>query len=375
MFVDYDDGQLSPLQAFLNDDEEMIAYYISMVSLFAELCYQRNYKAIYYIEAMYAYEVVLSCMANRLLPYSLRAAMSKLFMSLHVDREPQLLVAVPSYTRTNTNTTPELGYVPGKSPHDFRDVKEFVKKYFAEINGAACAWERDKNEMTVNVLTVANFIVAAGFMTTSRDIRTLVSALVDNLDGTNDLTYPPEDGRADPDNTARYALTEGTVLIMDAKVKMCDILLLISNLRLDYRMTDILRMYAALDPNAEDGPEMITADAFNDVFKDTDLDLQASSKKDMVCVLLDLCMYENQDLVNGAFSNLVRHFSQKQDLLEACARVQLLTDPREILLYEAVQRDLRRLAALVETEELWLGEDDSENRAGTVALITHLTLI
>ena len=96
------------------------------------------------------------------------------------------------------------------------------------------------------------------FPKTSRDIRTLVSALVDNLDGTNDLTYPPEDGRPDPDNTARYALTEGTVLIMDAKVKMCDILLLISNLRLDYRITDVLRMYAALDPNAEGGWEAAT---------------------------------------------------------------------------------------------------------------------
>jgi len=357
-FIDFEDGDLSPLATFLEDDQEMVDYYISMISLFAELCLDRNYVAIYYIEALYAYEVVLSCMANRQLPYSLRAAMSKLFYTLHVDREPQLLIPVPSYTRTNTNNTPELGYVPGQSPHDFKDVKAFVNKYFQEICGVACAWEREKNQMTVNVLEVAYFVVAAGFMTTSRDITRLVSALVDNLDGTNDITYHPDEGRLDPGNKARYEFSEGTVLIMDAKISMCKTLLLISDLRLDSRITDVLRCYGGLSEG-----EQIDSDSFNSIFNAQDLDLQAASKKDMVAILMDLCMYKNPKLVNVAFSNLVRHFSQKHDLLLACSRVQLLQDPREVLLYESVQRDLRRLSALVETDELWLGVPDSEGRA------------
>jgi hypothetical protein len=49
----------------------------------------------------------------------------------------------------------------------------------------------------------------------------------------------------------------------------------------------------------------------NTAFSDKKLDLERISVADFVCVLLDLILYENPQLVNNAFKLLVRFFQQK----------------------------------------------------------------
>lgn len=46
----------------------------------------------------------------------------------------------------------------------------------------------------------------------------------------------------------------------------------------------------------------------NTAFSDKKLDLERISVSDFVCVLLDLILYENSQLVNNAFKILVRFF-------------------------------------------------------------------
>lgn len=47
----------------------------------------------------------------------------------------------------------------------------------------------------------------------------------------------------------------------------------------------------------------------NKAFEDKLLDLERISTKDFVCILLDLILYENEDLVNNAFKLLVKFFT------------------------------------------------------------------
>jgi len=355
----------TPLQQFLDEgDSEMTDYYVSLLGMFAEICYDRNYKGIYQIEALYQYEVVLACMASQDLDFRLRTRFTRLLLTLHIDREPQVVVQVPNYTRTNTQSTPTMGFVEGETEggRDFRDIKAFIVEYFKEMAPCQRAWESDKNQMSLNVIEVARFLCAAGFYTVGKDVRSLVNPLVDCMDGTMDQTYPAEAMRPDPKNKLRYQQTEGTVPIMEAKTKMCEILLLLSDIRLDSRITDLLRVY-------QNSSGEITPQDFNDIFMGGDLDLQQLSDKDVVAILLDLTMYEHSGLVNIAFNNLVHHFTQKQELIQAVERVQLLTDKTLIELHDQVKKDLRRLRSLVETEELWLGEDDPQDRAGELMAI------
>merc|ERR1719197_777460 len=84
VFIDYKLGSPCPLQQFLEEaDEGMPEYYISLLGLFAEICFDRNYKGIYQIEALYQYEVVLACMASCDLPDNLRAKFTRLLLCLH----------------------------------------------------------------------------------------------------------------------------------------------------------------------------------------------------------------------------------------------------------------------------------------------------
>lgn len=46
----------------------------------------------------------------------------------------------------------------------------------------------------------------------------------------------------------------------------------------------------------------------NTAFEDKKLDLESISARDFSCILLDLILYENEDLVNDAFKLLVKFF-------------------------------------------------------------------
>ena len=65
------------------------------------------------------------------------------------------------------------------------------------------------------------------------------------------------------------------MLIMDAKIKMCETLLLILNFRLGSRITDVLRCYES-EVVVSEGEE-IFVESFNNIFFAEDLDLQAAS--------------------------------------------------------------------------------------------------
>merc|ERR1719181_595477 len=138
-------GSPSPLQQFLDEgDSEMTDYYISLLGLLAEICFERNYKGIFQVEALYSYETVLACVANKDLPFELRSRFCRLLLCLHIDREPQVVVTVPNFTRTNTSSTPTMGFVEGESSHDFRDIKAFIIKYFDEMQPCQKGWETEK---------------------------------------------------------------------------------------------------------------------------------------------------------------------------------------------------------------------------------------
>ena len=172
---------------------------------------------------------------------------------------------------------------------------------------------------------------------------------------------------SDSENKLRYSQTEGTVLIMEAKITMCEILMLLSKLRLDTRITNLLQLY-------DKSGENITTSEFENMFQGSELDIQELSEKNVIAILTDLIMYEHPRLVDAAFSNLITHFTQKHEILAVSERVQLLTDLSLIRLHDQVKEDLRLLHSLVETEELWLGEEDPEDRAGQVTKILHTLL-
>ena len=71
-------------------------------------------------------------------------------------------------------------------------------------------------------------------------------------------------------------------------------------------------------------------------------------------MLLHLAMHDYPPLVSGALKILFRHFSQRQEVLQAFKQVQLLVSDSDVKSYKQIKDDLDGLRLLVEKSELWV---------------------
>ena len=138
----------------------------------------------------------------------------------------------------------------------------------------------------------------------------------------------------------RYKMNESNLLIMDTKSGIINILQKILDIQNDVRLTQFLTEFYKCDqenPLTEVDVNFITkvnktkkldelfkkdaelaelkpvvdgrvVEWINTAFSDKKLDLERISVADFVCVLVDLILYENSQLVNNAFKLLVRFF-------------------------------------------------------------------
>jgi hypothetical protein len=151
----------------------------------------------------------------------------------------------------------------------------------------------------------------------------------------------------------RYKMNESNLLIMDTKSNILNILQRVLDIQNDVRLTQFLTMFYKSDSEnppseleltfigkvlrtkkieeifkkdvelAELKPEIDgrVVSWVNSAFNDKKLDLERISVADFVCVLLDLILYENPNLVNNAFKLLVRFFQQKQAIIDLASNV------------------------------------------------------
>lgn len=84
------------------------------------------------------------------------------------------------------------------------------------------------------------------------------------------------------------------------------------------------------------------------------LDLDGHGGRTFLRVLLHLTMHDYPPLVSGALHLLFRHFSQRQEVLQAFRQVQLLVSDSDVDSYKQIKADLDVLRQSVEKSELWV---------------------
>ncbi|KAI8483503.1 Inositol 1,4,5-trisphosphate receptor type 1, partial [Branchiostoma belcheri] len=157
----------------------------------------------------------------------------------------------------------------------------------------------------------------------------------------------------------------------------------ILNVRLDYRISCLLSIFKndfdesnssqrgdtlpGLGTNAQDNSvvdlEKIAQQAesiFDGSDESADLDLDGAGGRTFLRVLLHLTMHDYPPLVSGALQLLFRHFSQRQEVLQAFKQVQLLVSSSDVENYKQIKADLDELRLLVEKSELWVYKSKSE---------------
>ena len=87
-----------------------------------------------------------------------------------------------------------------------------------------------------------------------------------------------------------------------------------------------------------------------------DLDMKVkSTKKNLICILLDVILFQDTVLVNRAFTLLTRFFNQKVAIIKYASEVQLLQDQQEVAILHKVSGVLRVMRKDAENSEFWIG--------------------
>ncbi|KAM9134387.1 inositol 1,4,5-trisphosphate-gated calcium channel ITPR1 [Pangshura tecta] len=174
------------------------------------------------------------------------------------------------------------------------------------------------------------------------------------------------------------------ILVMDTKLKIIEILQFILNVRLDYRISCLLcifkREFDESNAQTSESPGSSIQEAPTNVpgaldfehieeqaegifggrkvslhyDENTPLDLDDHGGRTFLRVLLHLTMHDYPPLVSGALQLLFRHFSQRQEVLQAFKQVQLLVTSQDVDNYKQIKQDLDQLRSIVEKSELWV---------------------
>ena len=169
-------------------------YLLEQLRLFNALCLGRNYLGIIYVEEYLhlTYEILLQGVMNKRLPWDIREEFCRLMTSLHIDREPYILVTYPNLTRLADEQIDETNNRSGSN--QFVLLQCFVLQHLRDFDKLK---DIHKNQSAFNQMGFMRFMAALidavltlvqlDFFSRPNMVREFAGPLIKCLDGAGDI--------------------------------------------------------------------------------------------------------------------------------------------------------------------------------------------
>lgn len=249
------------------DFGEKYNYFLSMIHLLSDLCLQRNYVAMDYLQTIYTYDIcytIVSDTSDQELGWEIKSAFAKLLVNLWIDRKPYQPLNVPRllvlWDTLNSTTCSQIA-CSESDVNIFEGLRGYLKTYFEKLAKAYCTkiYEVEQNKFTLIILELADNMVKFGLYKDLVQLKELIKPLLVLLNGMRDVMTEQEydsfkrkakavkkkkNLHLGTDNleanTARYEENEETIIVMQCKNKICEILKVVLDINDDLLLRKFL---------------------------------------------------------------------------------------------------------------------------------------
>ena len=142
----------------VDNNSRLYKYYISFIDLMAEMCLQRNYRAINNLSNSYSLIAIYKAIVHPRLENQLKSKFLKLLYNMYIDKEPFDDLQVPNFTRVWTEISPlgnRIQYYKNDLPFHIHKIKNYVIQYLKSTEGVQSIFDQDRNSMTLEVIKLA----------------------------------------------------------------------------------------------------------------------------------------------------------------------------------------------------------------------------
>ena len=283
------------------DNGEQYGYFISLITLFSDLCLERNYIAINFLQGIYTRETCFAIISQNFdgRVWDLKSAFARLMNAIWIDKEPYQPMNLPRYVffweDVCASTSQEIISANIKN-NEFEGLKDYLQEYFTGLAEEGCTkiYEVERNRFTLMALQMTITLTSFGFYPTVKKLKSLVQPLLVLLNGMRDVTtflehraflaeFKEQDGISRRNSSKklfqhskyvmlslhpnlqkkanlRYISTEEALIVMECKDRICEILKIVTNIANDLVIRKLLFAFRCKRDNALSASPCISED-------------------------------------------------------------------------------------------------------------------
>ena len=366
------EGESKNLKKFC--ETEYFQFMLNSVHFFAALCSGKNILAIPFVQGLFPYELVLKCIEDQTAPLIVRSAFCNLMEYCYVDAlgiEEQPAIKLTRKWITTSTLMKSTNFEDYRSRH--KRLKEFLFKHFFVAGNRKLTTTQDQIfSYQLVKICYKLFLYRAynpygddlehkkldeSYSMDQEEISSIIHLLLATLRATNDSN-----------EEQNFIDSESNRYIMKIKNRICDILLYLLDMRIDYRISLVLDFFRAKASDLENNLKMDTLEQKMKHIPffhfDQNVEVRATNPSlpavKFVPTMLFLLKYQNNYLPIKALKILLRSYMQDIELKNNLKQLVLLTTPKLVQSYETIFNYFNKLNNLVNNATFSGGRDSKE---------------